>query len=236
MKYFYIFLFVVFVLWLWPQKRLKIKTYPLLAEKGEVFLVISDMHNNALLPFSSFARKIKKENPTAILLLGDLIDRRGGYRYTKRFLAILGALSLPIYFVRGNHEPDSPHGDELWEDLLAMGAICLENTSINQGNYRLGGIACFSQAREAADIYLCHNPMDALKGPYAGLYLAGHTHGGMVRFPFFGAFYVPNQKTFPAYQKGYYKLEDRELLITSGIGNTFLPLRFSNPIEVLILK
>ena len=143
---------------------------------------------------------------------------------------------IPIYFVRGNHETTSILKDQLWRDLIRIGAICLEEISFRQGEYILSGMAYKRQAKCKADIYLCHNPMDALKGDFSGLYVAGHTHGGMVRFPFIGAIYVPDQDFFPEYQKGLYILGDRKLIITSGIGNTFLPLRFLNPIEIIILK
>ncbi|NLY36098.1 MAG: hypothetical protein GX046_02560 [Tissierellia bacterium] len=232
----FVFLICVFLIWLYPQKYLKVKTYDILENKGEVFLVLSDMHNNCLLPFSSFERIIKKEKPSAFLLLGDLIDRNGGYKNTKRLLDIIHKQKVPVYFVRGNHEISSPYKDQLQEDLKAMGALCLENIITSQGELLLSGFAYRKQAETRADIYLCHNPMDALKGDFPGLYLAGHTHGGMVRFPIIGTFYVPDQEYFPKYQKGLYELSDRKILITSGIGNTFLPLRFLNPIEVMILR
>lgn len=227
---------IVFFIWLYPQKALKVKRYDLLTQKGERFLIISDMHNNGLLPFDLFEKVLKKERLTGIFLLGDLIDRKKGYKNTSLLLDIIGKENVPIYYVRGNHESNSLEKDQLFADLNKLGAICLEEKQYQHGDFVLSGMAFEKPPKYKADIYLCHNPMDALKGSFSGLYLAGHTHGGMVRFPFIGAIYVPGQKIFPKYQKGLYKLDHKQLLITSGIGNTFLPIRFLNPIEIIILS
>lgn len=236
MAYQFIFLIFIFIVWLYPQRHLRVRSYDILDKKGETFLMLSDFHNNGFFPFSSFKRMLNREKPTAIFLLGDLIDRKAGYQYTEKLLDIIKDQNLLVYFVRGNHEGTSVEKDRLWKDLISMGAKCLEGQSYRHEEHVLSGMGYREQAEFPADIYLCHNPTDALKGDFTGLYLAGHTHGGMLRFPFVGAFYVPDQDFFPEYQKGLYELEDRKLLVTSGSGNTFLPLRFLNPIEVVIVR
>lgn len=227
---------IIFFIWLYPQRALKVRTYELLPKKGEKFLVFSDLHNNGLLPFSRLERIVKRESPSGIFLLGDLIDRGGGYKNTRRFLDILEASGVSLFYVHGNHERDAPDFWQLREQFDRIGAINLEGESMDFRGLRIHGIAYRSGASYLADIYLCHNPVDALKGDFPGLYLSGHTHGGMVRFPLIKTFYVPDQKFMPDYHKGLYELKDKKLLITSGIGNTFLPLRFLNPIELIIIK
>ncbi len=230
------FLLAIFLLLLYPQRALKVRRYELLPIRGEKFLVISDFHNNGFISFGRLEGIIERENPSAILLLGDLIDRRGGYKNTRRLLELLASFNIQIYYVHGNHESGAPDRELLESQMASLGALGLEGKKVALGGLSLAGIGYGNQATVQADLYLCHNPVDALNGDLPGLYLCGHTHGGMVRFPFIKTFYVPDQKFFPNYHKGLYELGDKKLLISSGLGNTFLPIRFLNPVEVLIIK
>ena len=58
--------------------------------------------------------------------------------------------------------------------------------------------------------------------------LCGHTHGGVARIPFYGAFYAPGEGFFPEYSRGMYKEKDTVMIVSGGLGNTFLPLRMFN--------
>lgn len=66
------------------------------------------------------------------------------------------------------------------------------------------------------------------------LMLAGHTHGGQVRFPILGAPIVPSsfgQK----YARGHVRDRGIDLFVTSGIGCSVLPFRFMVPPEIVVL-
>lgn len=65
------------------------------------------------------------------------------------------------------------------------------------------------------------------------LMLAGHTHGGQVRLPYFGALYVPVR--YPKYDWGWYFNNARSLLVISGLGTSLPPLRFLCRPEVAVL-
>lgn len=230
-----IIIFIFFIL-VYPQRHLVIRRYSGNFDGQIKFLVLSDMHNNGFLPFERFKSILEAEKPDAIFLLGDMIDRKAGYKNTFRLLDIIVDYGSPIFYVNGNHEPHAYDKLKLWEKLDTIGAICLEDRLYEFKGLKLYGIKYKSKSNFEADIYLAHNPVDAVGSYHPGLYLSGHTHGGMVRFPFIGTFYVPGQKLFPKYDKGLYSLCKKDLIITSGIGNTFLPIRFMNPIEVLILS
>lgn len=217
------------------QRSIKCRRYKLLPRRGPRILVLSDFHNNPFLPFHQFEKILIEENPDAFFLLGDLVDRKGGKKSTKKLLGLLKQTGKPIFYVHGNHEGEAPEGPWLREELSSLGT-CLEGESVEFNGLRLSGLPYGTTSQVPSDVYLCHNPMDGVNSSLSGLYLAGHTHGGQVRFPFVGAFYVPGQKFFPDYVKGYYDLGEKGLLITSGLGNTLAPIRFSNPIEVLILE
>ena len=71
-------------------------------------------------------------------------------------------------------------------------------------------------------------------GPELKLMLAGHTHGGQVWFPILGTPIVPSsfgQK----YSYGHIREENVDMFVTSGIGESILPLRFMMPPEIAVL-
>lgn len=234
MKIVFSIIVVMILLLLYNQKKIAIRRYDLLKKKGPRFLVLSDFHNNGLLPFGQFEKLLVEEAPDGILLLGDLIDRKAGKKHTERLLDVLKATGAPVFYVNGNHESAAP--DASWLETKLQFATCLEENTVDFQGLKLAGLGFGGRSAVDADLILCHNPMDAIRSRTSGLFLAGHTHGGQVRFPFLGAFYVPGQKFFPKYTKGYYQLQDKELLITSGLGNTLAPLRLFNPVEVLIIE
>jgi len=96
-------------------------------------------------------------------------------------------------------------------------------------------------------ILVSHSPQIVLN-PLAGqfdLVLSGHTHGGQVRIPFWGALYAHNPlgarfarglytpdelRTVVDYEKPPY------LYISTGVGTGYLRLRFACPPEITLLK
>ncbi len=83
------------------------------------------------------------------------------------------------------------------------------------------------------DIFPAINALDTFGEPYK-LMLAGHTHGGQIRFPILGAPMVPSsfgQK----YTYGHITENGKHLFVTSGVGNSILPFRFMSPPEIAVL-
>lgn len=75
---------------------------------------------------------------------------------------------------------------------------------------------------DAYKILLCHRPdsfifYDAYDDWDVDLLLCGHTHGGLVRLPFLGGLYVPDQGWFPKYDKGLYRLGNVNMVIGAGL-------------------
>lgn len=68
-------------------------------------------------------------------------------------------------------------------------------------------------------IFLCHNSdfIEDLDRFNVDLYLCGHTHGGQVRLPFFGAL-TTLSKFGKKYEAGLYKLGKTTLYVNRGIG------------------
>ena|GEM_PF-3532262 len=87
----------------------------------------------------------------------------------------------------------------------------------------------------AAQIALSHSPdafAEALGGP--ALMLAGHTHGGQIRFPVLGALVLPIK--YPQYDRGWFAERHRRLFVTAGLGTSLPPFRFLCRPEIVVLN
>ncbi|MDP3058033.1 MAG: metallophosphoesterase, partial [bacterium] len=69
------------------------------------------------------------------------------------------------------------------------------------------------------------------------LTISGHTHGGQIRLPFFGAPSNASGRLFPKdYVEGLSWEGYGWLYISRGLGVSLLPIRFLAPAEVTIIK
>jgi predicted MPP superfamily phosphohydrolase len=66
------------------------------------------------------------------------------------------------------------------------------------------------------------------------LTLAGHTHGGQVKLPFFGRPIVPSRYD-ERYAIGEVVERGRHLFVTPGVGTSMIPVRFRVPPEISLL-
>jgi len=74
--------------------------------------------------------------------------------------------------------------------------------------------------------YLLANPL---------IILSGHTHGGQIRLPLIGAIYVPNQPLLAQYDEGIFAIANSYLIISRGLGNSFINCRFNNYPEIITI-
>jgi predicted MPP superfamily phosphohydrolase len=89
---------------------------------------------------------------------------------------------------------------------------------------------------EAFKILLAHTPdlyQDA-EDRGVHLYLCGHTHGGQVRLPYFGAL-RSNARCSRRYTYGYWNYRQMHGYTSGGLGCSSLPLRLNCPPEVVLL-
>lgn len=82
--------------------------------------------------------------------------------------------------------------------------------------------------------FVCYNHIFDWK---TDLELCGHTHGGIVEFPIFDrGLYVPYQGWFAKYYDGYYKLNNEDVVITSGLDVYKKAPRFMNQVEIKLIN
>ena len=67
------------------------------------------------------------------------------------------------------------------------------------------------------------------------LTLAGHTHGGQVRFPILGAPAIPS-RYWQRYAGGHIMEGGRHLFVSTGIGTSAIPVRFNVPPTIFVLE
>lgn len=224
--------------------QIEIKSDKIKAGEEIKIVQITDLHNKKF--FNNQTQvydKIKEINPNFIVLTGDMIDRRTkDYSYVYSFVDELLKINPNVYYVLGNHELDHKDIDEFNNEIVKKGVIMLDrgfkeykDMDIYGTRYRndiplLNDPSRFSLLLVHDQSFVVNNPNDF------DLILSGHTHGGQARVPFVGAVYSPGQGLLPKYSKGLFKVENSWLYVDSGMGNTFLPLRFLNQSQMSFIK
>lgn len=86
-------------------------------------------------------------------------------------------------------------------------------------------------------ILLSHRPEPFEASVKSGIDLvfSGHAHGGQFRLPFVGGLIAPDQGLFPKYDAGKYVENNTNMVISRGIGNSIIPIRFNNRLEVILV-
>lgn len=226
--------------------------------------VISDLHNARFGQDNrSLIALIEREAPDMIAITGDLIDSGKTDIETAEKLVQRLVEIAPCYYVTGNHEAwIGERYQELEGKLLDAGAVILrdraELLTKNNGTVQIiglddsdfpdGGPAFQDSIRNArsgagdpaADycILLAHRPenFSAYVAGDIDLVLSGHAHGGQFRLPFIGGLIAPGQGLFPKYDAGEYTEGNTTMIVSRGIGNSVVPVRFNNRPEIVIVE
>jgi predicted MPP superfamily phosphohydrolase len=221
---------------------------------GTTIAFLSDIHHGPFVPLDYIQRVVTLANslrPDIVVLGGDYVYSHA--RYIAPGIAELAALRAPLgrFAVLGNH--DNRDGRSKTKEALAEAGLTeLTNTGVwikrGAARVRMCGIGDLWTDRQnpvaaigaATDrdavIMLSHNPdyAELLEDERVGLMLSGHTHGGQVVVPGFGAPIVPSafgQK----YLHGLVEGPVCQVFVTRGVGTVSPPVRFHCPPEVALL-
>lgn len=220
---------------------------------------ISDLHVGA--PHIDLARvddivaRINAGNPDVILLLGDFVIHGvplGKFVPPSAFAPRLAKLRAKygVYAVLGNHDWWYD-GREIQRALEQAGIGILENqaVAITRGGSRVWIAGIADDVTRVPDpvgtiagiaagdpvILVAHNPAVFLDTPgRVAVTLAGHSHGGQIYVPWLGAIVTPGRAP-RRYDYGHIREFGRDLMITSGIGTSILPVRLNMPPEIVFL-
>lgn len=237
--------------------KVEIFTQKLSSSDNLRILQISDMHNKrAWWIHKRLLQQVHVLSPDIIVLTGDLVDRKTkSFKKVLRFIDMLRQTNIPIYFVTGNHEWGNAKHDELLAGLKRRDVTILDNRHVElpleSSTVTLVGIHNTSTDHEDVEkafqyvdentytILLSHSPYVITKYPEvdADLIISGHTHGGQIRFPFFGAIISPGGGMFPELDKGLIRWKkDKLIYIDSGLGTSMIPVRFLNQSQISLIE
>ncbi len=226
----------------------KLKDLPLVFD-GYRIAVVADLH----LPdcYSSPKQVLDAlcaEKTDCILLAGDLTNRyhNGDQDEMRAFLQQLTTIA-PCIAVAGNHER-IPERLALYRSLLDSAAIpllCDQYTTLEHHKQGISLYGVHEYKRPlptdvpSPAILLTHYPHHAARHANSGFALAvcGHAHGGQVRFKNRGL-YAPGQGFFAKYISGLYRLDNMQMVVSRGLGDSSLPIRLHNPphLPIITLK
>lgn len=226
---------------------------------------VSDLHNAGMGDANEkLLAMLREAEPDMIAITGDMIDSRNTDVAVALAFAKEAVQIAPCYYVTGNHEARVSEYDDLKAGLDACGVIVLENERVQmelsgefitilgiddpsfQADYLLGDAAAVVSTKLAElvteddgfTVLLSHRPelFDTYVHSGINLVLSGHAHGGQFRLPFVGGLVAPNQGFFPEYDSGLYTKGVTNMIVSRGIGNSILPLRFNNRPELILIE
>ncbi|MDQ6786219.1 MAG: metallophosphoesterase [Acidobacteriota bacterium] len=227
---------------------------------GFKVVAISDIHGGSHYITEEKIREIvrlaNEQNPDLIVLLGDYVSQKTGIHSELKMPSETIAANLKglqakygVYAIIGNHDWWFDE-KKMRVELEGAGIKVLDNevvpVQVSDEMINLWGIEDNWKNRQVPIeafnripvkeniIAITHNPDSLLKAPAEiSLMLAGHTHGGQVKFPVYGAIAFVNDKRFMA---GEVVVDGKHVFVTTGIGTTGPPIRFRVPPEIAVLR
>lgn len=165
----------------------------------------------------------------------DLVARRGGTPRSATELLNRGIAVLENDAVKINH-----NGQPVWfAGLGSQTAFWLTDAERDRTGRRYIGTDDVPKTMAAIDddgpiILMAHEPDIFPKIPdRVSLTVSGHTHGGQVRL-FGNSFVVPSQYG-NRFAYGHVVEQDRNLIVSGGLGCSLLPIRFGVPPEIVAI-
>ena len=226
---------------------------------GLKIAVLSDIHAGGWLideeKLGLIVERTNQLQPELIVILGDYMVGESSTSQTMDppvFASVLKDFrpTLGVYSVLGNHDWwwDGPR---VRRGLEANSIKVLDDEVVEVkargSSVWLAGLAdlwtrpqrieqTISRIPEGAPVIaLTHNPDIFPRLPQrVQLLLAGHTHGGQIRFPIIGMVVEPS-RVGAHYARGHVFEDNHHLFVTTGIGTSILPLRFGVPPEIVLL-
>lgn len=233
--------------------RLPVRGLPVALE-GMVACQISDFHvdrDEDLERLTLAVRAVNQQRPDLVFLTGDYFT---GPQTMRRYLPAVGdalralAPRLGVFAVAGNHDHWSSF-ERIAEALGRAGARVLANDSHrlqvrgealvvvgidDLWSRRAEPSRAFAKVRPGeCTVVLAHNPDTALYARHLnpGVMLSGHTHGGVVRLPFYGS-PLKLLRIGKQFYAGLNRYRDFYIYTNRGLGTYWLRIRINCRPEV----
>lgn len=205
------------------------------------FVAFTDLHYKGNARYAAeVVATINRLAPAFVTFSGDLVEDK---RFAPAALDFIRQIKAPVYGAPGNHDYrcGAPFA-EYEKAFAATGgswlvdrSLVLPGTDLEIVGMGLAGIQALHAPLAGRRLLLLHYPelSDRLGGPTFDLILAGHSHGGQVRLPFYGPLFLP--WGVGRYDLGRFESKGGPLYVGSGIGTYHLPLRFNCRPEITLV-
>ena len=226
---------------------------------------ISDLHNAQFGDGNiKLLGLLVQSEPDIIVITGDMIDSRHTDVEIALNFARQAVKIAPLYYVPGNHESRVVEYEALKKGLIEVGVEVMENRKVRidcEGEHiTLLGIKdptfqdehlhedeksiarrAIEELQEESDGYtvlLSHRPelFDLYVDTGMDLVFTGHAHGGQFRLPLIGGMVAPHQGFFPEYDAGQFNQGYTTMMVSRGVGNSIIPVRFNNRPEIVLVS
>ena len=225
---------------------------------------VSDLHNAEFGEGNErLLDMLREAEPDMIAMTGDLIDSRRTDLAVALAFAEKAAQIAPCYYVSGNHEARVSEYQDLKTGLEEAGVTVLDDAQVkielsgesitvigvNDPSFHADYLTSDAEVMDRKlselssedagfTILLSHRPelFDTYVDHDIDLVLSGHAHGGQFRLPLIGGLVAPNQGLFPKYDAGLYSEGDTNMIVSRGLGNSIIPVRFNNRPEVVLIE
>ena len=191
---------------------------------------ISDLHSDPEPRLEEqLPERIAEQQPDIIVFTGDTLNTAKGLPVARKCLSRLAGIA-PTFVVRGNWDAWYWRHQNLFEGtgVRELAGEASEVT-INGFTFYVAGAGVGDEKEieslldnlppNAFKIFLYHYPDEIMTASAHGadLYCAGHTHGGQVALPFYGAL-ITFSKFGKRFESGLYRVRDTWLYVNRGIG------------------
>lgn len=204
------------------------------------FVHFSDLHYKGDAEYAAeVVEMINRLSPEFVCFTGDLVEDK---HFAPAALDFIRQIKAPVYGCPGNHDywSQTPFA-EYEKAFSATGGAWLVDRSIVVAKrdleivgMALKGIHAFKPPQASRRLLLNHYPeLSDRLGQRFDLVLAGHSHGGQVRLPFYGPLFLP--WGVGRYDLGYFESAGGPLYVNAGIGTYHLPVRFNCRPEVTLV-
>jgi uncharacterized protein len=208
---------------------------------------ITDIHHSELVPAEDVTRAVDLmlgTSPDVIVLGGDYVTR-GDRAFMQPVAERLAPLTAPlgVFAIVGNHDDDrempaalSRVGFSVLRDqrtALVVRGEQLTIAGIRFWTRRPADIARVLRGATGTTLMLAHDPRRLTEAAALNVpaVLAGHTHGGQVVLPGYGAV---AKSRFPVIS-GLGSLENTTMFVSRGVGTVYVPIRINCPPEVALI-
>ena len=228
--------------------------------RGTTIALLADVHHGPFVPLAYIRHVVSMTNtlkPDIVALVGDFVHRHDVY--ITPGIHELGKLkgTFGRFAVRGNHDNQDYYGrrsfrqhsqaalaESMLPDLSNMG-VWIERRGTRLRICGVGDLwtdqqdltAALGDATERdAVILLSHNPdyVETIRDRRVSLALSGHTHGGQIFLPGYGAPVVPSRYG-QKYLHGLVEGPCCPVFVTRGVGTVTPPVRFFCRPEVVLI-